>query len=138
MRKITISTPIYVDMGRIKSKKRYINLNSYRNWQFTLSNNIKKKFKEAIKNQFPNFDSPIDKYELHYQIYLPNKLERDVMNIGAIVDKFTNDALVEEGVVLEDNYKHLQHIEFDYEGYDDEKEGYVIVTVTEVNKLKPV
>lgn len=135
---IEIKVPIYVDTGKIKKKSRSINLNSYRNWQFTLSNNIKKKFKEIIKKDFPVVKKPISMYRLEYYLYLPNKRKADVSNICSIVDKFTNDALVEEGIVEEDNYQHLQDIRFMYDGYCENKEGYVIVKVIEVDELKPI
>ena len=138
MRVIEFKTPIYVNMGKRKVRKTYINMNKYRNWQFTLSNNIKKKFKEIIKKEFPKIKKKdiIQKYKLEYEIFLPTKLKRDIMNVGSIIDKFTNDALVEEGIVAEDNYTCLQEISFSYGGYDEDKEGYVIVTVIEVEKLK--
>jgi len=138
MRVIEFKTPIYVNMGKRKVRKTYINMNKYRNWQFTLSNNIKKKFKEIIKKEFPKIKKKdiIQKYKLEYEIFLPTKLKRDIMNVGSIIDKFTNDALVEEGIVAEDNYTCLQEISFSYGGYDEDKEGYVIVKVIEVEKLK--
>lgn len=135
---IEIKVPMHVNMGKKKPKNRYINLNSYRNWQFTLSNNIKKKFKEIISKDFPTMTQPIKMYRLEYEVFLPSKLKRDIMNIGSVVDKFTNDALVEEGIVEEDNYTHLQDIRFSYGGYCENKEGYVIVRIIEVDKLKKV
>ena len=149
MREFQFKCPLYVELTKKrksskstkkpkKPKKNYINLNSYRNWQFNKSNNIKKKFKEEIKKGFPKITKPFDKYSLHYEFFLPTKHERDIMNLGSVTDKFANDALVEEGIVEEDNYKHLQDISFTFGGYDSEKEGYCLVTVTEVKKLKDI
>lgn len=134
-KEFSFSVPIYINIGKSKKKNHYINMNSARNWPFHLSNNLKKKFKAAIEDRLPT-EICYSKYRLEYVIYLPNKLKRDIMNIGSMIDKFTNDALVELGIVEEDNYNHLQDVRFSYGGYDEEKEGYVIVTVIELDNLK--
>ena len=72
-------------------------------------------------------------FELHYVLYLPNLLKRDISNVLSIVDKFFADALVENGNVPDDNYEHLKYVTYKYGGYDEAKKGYVDVTIKEVS-----
>jgi len=116
-------------MGVRKKKNVYLNLNVYRNMPHHQSNTLKRMYKEAVQGYLPDFH--FEKFSLHYKIFLPNKLKRDVMNVGAIVDKFFCDVLVEEGKVPDDNYNHLKNVTFEYGGQDENKEGYVVATIKE-------
>jgi hypothetical protein len=126
---ITVKIPIKVEMGVRKKKNVYLNLNVYRNMPHHQSNTLKIKYKEEISKILPDFY--FKNFSLHYKIFLPNKMKRDIMNVGAIVDKFFCDCLVELGRVPDDNYDYLQDISFSFGGYDDDKEGYVEATVKE-------
>ena len=74
----------------------------------------------------------LKKIELEYELYLPNRLKRDISNVLSIVDKFACDALVEGGVFEDDNYEHLQKVTYKYGGMDEHKKGYVLMTIKEV------
>ena len=71
-------------------------------------------------------------YELEYTLYLPNKLKRDISNVLSIVDKSACDALVECGVLEDDNYNHLKKVVYQYGGQDENGKGYVLLKVKEV------
>jgi len=103
MRKTTISVPIYITLPKktMEDKKYGLNMNSYRNWNFHLSNTLKKEFKRIIAPQLKNkrFDYPT----IEYCLYYPDKRSRDKMNFASIISKFFLDALVECGCILDDN-----------------------------------
>jgi hypothetical protein len=126
----TIKVPIYVELGKVKKKKYYLNLNLLRNQVAHLNNNIKKEFKRIVEPLIP----PIfyDKFELEYELYLPNKLKRDVSNVCSIIDKNFCDAFVELGHAPDDNYEYLQKITYKYGGMDEKKRGFCLITVRRV------
>ena len=117
-------------MGVRKKKNVYLNLNVYRNMPHHQSNTLKRMYKEHIQEYLPEFY--YEKFSLHYEIFLPNKLKRDIMNVGAIVDKFFCDVLVESNRVPDDNYEYLKEVSFKFGGQDENKEGYVVVTIKEI------
>lgn len=128
---IQLIIPIKVVMGVRKKKNVYLNLNVYRNMPHHQSNTLKKMYKDEVSKYLPAFF--FNKFSLHYEIYLPNKMKRDIMNIGAIVDKFFCDVLVELERVPDDNYTYLEKVSFSFGDIDENKEGYVLATITEEN-----
>lgn len=133
-REFNIKVPIYVEMGKVKVRKMYLNLNLLRNRVAHINNNIKKEFKRVITPSLPIGVEYYEYYRLEYRLFLPNKLKRDVSNVCSIIDKNFGDSIVELGIVPEDNYHHLQDIHYKFGGYDVKGLGYCIVTVVEVHK----
>lgn len=76
-------------------------------------------------------DTKMQHFEIEYILYLPNKLKRDISNVLSIVDKYVCDALVEAGVLEDDNYNHLKKVVYKYGGMDSNRKGYVIMKVKE-------
>ena len=131
MREFSAIVPIFVELGKVKKKKHYINLNLLRNRVHHINNNIKKEFKRIVTPLLPIGEMFFDYYSLEYELYLPNKLKRDISNICSIIDKNFGDTIVEVGLVPEDNYYHLQDVHYKLGGYDIRGEGYCKVTVKE-------
>jgi len=99
---------------------------------FHQNNSLKKELKRLVIPMLPTpEEAQYDNFELHYELWLPNLLKRDISNVLSIVDKFFADALVENGNVPDDNYEHLKYVTYKYAGMDDAKRGYVVVTVKE-------
>lgn len=93
-----------------------MNLNQYRNWHYQTSNKLKILFKEQVKG---NLDfSFLGKIEISYVYYAPDKRKRDLMNVIAVVDKFFQDALVEEGCIVTDDTDTVIKITSIYAGVD--------------------
>lgn len=131
LREYTVVLPIFLETGIKKKRKHYLNLNLYRNMPFHQNNSLKKELKRQVIPLLPK-NEYYEKFELHYVLYLPNLLKRDISNVLSIVDKFFADALVENGNVPDDNYEHLEYVTYKFGGYDEKKKGYVEVTVKEV------
>lgn len=134
---IYFSVPMSIDVGVRKKKTIYLNMNNIHTMHHQQYNGIKKKMKALIADMDLN-DFYFEGWKVHYGIYLPDRLKRDVANVGSIVDKFVCDAIVELGHAPDDNYNYLQHVTYEYMGYDKDKKGYVVVTITEVDDLKDV
>jgi len=133
---VTFIVPMSIDVGVRKKKTIWLNLNNIHTMHHQQYNGVKKKMKKIISEL--ELDFYYDTYKVHYGVYLPDKLKRDVANVGAVVDKFVCDALQDLGFTAEDNYEYLQHITYEYMGYDPDGTGYVYVTVTETDSNKPV
>lgn len=113
-----VTLPISITYGKKKVKKTYLNLNGYRNWHYQISNKLKILFKEQVKG---NLDfSFMHKIEITYRYYAPDKRKRDLMNVIAVVDKFFQDALVEEGCIPTDDTDTVIQITSIYSGVDRE------------------
>lgn len=110
-------------------------MNIMRNIPFHLNNSLKKEMKRVVLPLIPNEYKGLNltSFELHYALYLPNLLKRDISNVNSVIDKFVCDALVEGGVLEDDNYNHLKRVTYSFGGYDEDRQGYVIVTIKEVS-----
>jgi CRISPR/Cas system endoribonuclease Cas6 (RAMP superfamily) len=133
----TIKSPIYVELGKKKKKKYYLNLNLLRNQVNHLNNNIKKEYKRIIEPLIPP-NIYYEHFTIDYELFLPNKLKRDISNVLAIVDKNFTDAFVELRHAPDDNYEFLQEVSYKYGGYDPDKKGYVLITVKEAKEYESV
>lgn len=133
---VQFTVPMSIDVGVRKKKTIYLNMNNIHTMHHQQYNGIKKKMKKLISEI--GLDFYYDNWKVHYGIHLPDRLKRDVANVGSIVDKFVCDAIVELGHAPDDNYHHLQHVTYEYMGYDEDKKGYVVVTITEVDDHKEV
>ena len=113
---IKVTLPISILCGKKKIRKYHLNLNQYRNWHFQVSNNIKKQFKQEVKG-FLDF-SFYGKIQIEYTYFAPDARVRDLMNYITVVDKFFQDALVEEGCIDSDDTNTVVKIISIYGGVD--------------------
>lgn len=111
--------PLYLIVGKGKPKKLPLNLNHYRNAHFHVLNSMKVQFKKAISTQltFPKLVEPV---KISYVLYPPTHRELDISNVLCIVDKYLCDALVEAGLMEDDNFNHLPQVEFRFGAVDKE------------------
>lgn len=134
--KVTFKVPMSIDLGVRKKKTHWLNMNQTHTMHHAKYNTLKKMMTKIVDEC--NLDFYFEYYNIHYGIYLPDRAQRDVANVGSIVDKFVCDALQYLGFTPDDNYRHLQYVAYEYMGYCEDKKGYVEVTVTEVKKRKDV
>ena len=99
--------PLFVMTG---NKKFILNLNHYRNAHYRTLSAAKKAYAaevtERLGNNYPKFECGV--YWLHYTLYPRTAAVGDVQNALSIIDKFTADALVENGMFSDDNYKIIK------------------------------
>jgi len=87
-----------------------LNLNVYRNLNYHILNQMKVNFRdnlliehrEFLKNRFQSL-------KISYTIIPHNKVLFDTQNILSIVDKVFCDALVDSGIIPDDNYTIVSH-----------------------------
>lgn len=110
---LTINLPLFVILPRKrkKDKKYYLNLNIYRNTHFQVLNQAKYAYKEEVRKSLMA-GHKITEYplELRYTLYVSTKRRIDLTNVISVIDKFTQDALVELGIIEDDSILYIQRV----------------------------
>lgn len=108
-----LSLPLFITT---RSKRRWLTLNNYRNWHYQVSNNTKRRFKSDIARMLDfKFDGRI---KIEYFYWAPDKRKRDLMNVISVVDKFFQDAMVENGCIESDDLSIVTEVNSCYMGID--------------------
>lgn len=128
MNKFRVVIPMYVNVS--KKTKAALNLNKYRNMHHQSSNNQKKEFKRLMSPQIKALPK-MKKVHIHYIIYPKVKREFDIGNVASIVDKFFSDALVELGILDDDNYKFIPSTSQEF-GEFTQEEPHVIAIISDL------
>lgn len=131
-----INLPLFIDIPRktMKPRRMYINLNNYRNWNYIVNNQVKKIYKEkvydAIPDEYRNFKY-ITKVRMTFRLFPGSKRKIDRSNVLSITEKFFCDALVEIGMLRDDNDNYIESTFYD-SGYMDKNNPRVEVTIHEL------
>lgn len=131
-----LDLPLSVKINRKTKSPRNIslNLNTYRNLHYQISNQAKKIYKERIKELIKgNKEVLTPPLSFSYILYPKTKRLTDIGNVMSIVQKFTEDALVELGVIEDDNYTIIQEINYNF-GYIDKDNPRVELTIKEMKR----
>lgn len=99
-------------------KKGAINVNWYRNAHHRESNNAKIKFKQMIQDQLDQFDEIKTPIKIKYTYYKKINNTPDLDNFVGTVKKFFQDALVESGLIEDDNINFIVESSEKYGGLD--------------------
>ena len=130
-----ITCPLYIDLTRKTKKDRrvYINMNSYRNLHYLVSNSVKRAYKEALREQLEGvtIETPVD---VTYQVFKGSKRRLDKMNVIAVTSKFLLDAITEYGCWEDDKDDYVKTETLLPTQYDKENPR-VEVVITSVNKF---
>lgn len=104
-----IISPLYIDLPRKtkKDKRVYLNLNTYRNLNFIVNNQVKKTYLESLRSQLEGLEiqTPV---EIEYKVYKASKRLLDKMNVVSIVSKYLLDAITELNCWQDDNDKFVK------------------------------
>lgn len=88
-------------------KKGAIAVNWYRNAHYQESNSAKVRFKKMIQGQLESFDPISGKIKIKYTYYAKANNSPDLDNFAGTVKKFFQDALVESGLIEDDNVNFI-------------------------------
>jgi len=114
------AVPLVVNRNINKWKPFYLNLNAL----ITVSrfppqrNQIKKNYKKLIDPILDEIEPIKGPLKIIYTIYAKNRSKFDIGNVGSVVDKFLCDALVDKGILEEDNIDVIKSVEFVFGGVD--------------------
>lgn len=116
--------PLFIEIPRKKSpnKRFYLGLNPYRNTNFHTLNQAKVLWKEVVRESLEkrSGERSAPPYRFVYTIYPSSGRKFDLGNVLSIVQKFTDDALSESGIIPDDNYKIIPAIDYRFGAVDKE------------------
>lgn len=120
--KITLPLSVVIPRKTKADKVFALNLNIYRNAHHMVLNDAKQRWKELVgifKNPYSH-PKPEGPFHFTYTVYPGNNRAFDLANVLPIVQKFTDDALIELGVIKDDNFKIVRAIDYRFGGVDKE------------------
>ena len=104
-----ITSPLFVTLPRktVKDKRIALNMNTYRNLHHRISNDAKKAYSEALREQLEglSIQTPV---EVTYKVYKGSKRRLDKMNVVSVVSKFLLDSITEYGCWEDDNDDYVK------------------------------
>jgi hypothetical protein len=117
--KITLPLTVIIPRKTKENKVFALNLNIYRNANFHTLNDAKIAWKQLVFDEVAReVILPPMPFEFVYTVYPQNNRKFDLANILSVVQKFTDDALVEMGVIPDDSYKVIPAINYRFGGVD--------------------
>ena len=120
-----IILPIYINTS--KNKKVLMSLNWYRNSHYGIKDKVKKEYHEIVFEQLRGVKQPFEnrigvKYRLFYK-----RGDCDLMNVVSVLDKFLLDALVQVGMIKDDNVNKYISCHAEVGGKDSENPRLVCI-----------
>ena len=104
-----IISPLFITLPRktVKDKRIALNMNTYRNLHHRISNDAKKAYSEALREQLEGLviQTPV---EVTYKVYKASKRRLDKMNVISVVSKFLLDSITEYGCWEDDNDDYVK------------------------------
>ena len=119
MKQWSFDLPLYVELGKKKIRRHWLNLNKYRNSHFQLLNKIKDAYEEIviaiirkeIKWMKASIKDAGGKVKITYVLHSARH-RIDIANPLCIIDKFVCDALVKSGVLPDDDSTIIREVVF--------------------------
>ncbi len=122
----TFTSPLRLPVGK---KGFSLNLNVYRNAHFRTLSKAKKVYAELLAEQIKK-SVPMAKVHIHYTLFMATKRRVDIANVTSVTAKFFCDALVEYGLLKDDDYHHVVSSSESFGGID-KQNPRVEIRVTE-------
>lgn len=115
-----IVLPLSVTLPRkTKADKVFaLNLNVYRNTHYLVLNQAKIAWKNIVQSALCDARElfAIPPYRFAYTVFPRSNRKFDLANVLPIVQKFTDDALIEFGIIPDDSYKVIPEITYKFGG----------------------
>ena len=104
-----IISPLFVTLPRktVKDKRIALNMNTYRNLHHRISNDAKKAYSDALREQLKDLSiqTPV---EVTYKVDKGSKRRLDKMNVVSVGSKFLLDSITEYGCWEDDNDDYVK------------------------------
>lgn len=113
-----IVSPLSITLPRkrIAGKRIQLNLNVYRNLHHQSNNQVKRQYKEEMREKIQEIIKLTWPIKIKYRYFF--RVDCDVANFHAIVDKYFCDALVELGRIPDDSVKYIVGASYMFAGFD--------------------
>ena len=116
--KYTVNLPLFLETGVRKKKNNWLTLNNYRNWQYRVSNNLKRLYRAQVGKDLTSLPVLKVPVRLTYYVYYVSRRKFDLDNYGAVASKFFQDTLVHFGKLPDDDYENVVEVVFRFGGID--------------------
>lgn len=118
--KIILPLEVVIPRKTKDDKRVALNLNIYRNLHHMTLNQAKIAMKDCVRVALPIMPANVEPppYRFTYTIFPKTGRALDLGNVGSIVQKFTDDALVELGIIKDDNHKIVSEVMYKFGGVD--------------------
>jgi hypothetical protein len=118
---VIIKLPLSVTLPRKTKadKVLYLNLNVYRNTHPHVLSDAKIAYAEIVAKAVPaDFQVAQGPLSFHYTVFPGDGRAFDLSNVCSIIDKFVCDPLQDLGVILNDNYKTIRRVTYEFGAID--------------------
>lgn len=121
--KLSLPLSVIIPRKTKEDKVFHLNLNIYRNAHHMTLSQAKIRYAEQVKaaihEQGFSVNSP-GPFSFTYTIFPGNNRAFDLGNVLSIIQKFTDDALIELGFIKDDNHKIIREVNYNFGGVDKE------------------
>jgi len=119
---ITIALPleVYIPRKTREDKKFVLNLNIYRNAHHFTLDGAKKEMARHVALAVSGISLGEPPYRFTYTIFPATGRAFDLGNVCPVIQKFTDDSLIELGVIGDDKYKIVSEINYRFGAVDKE------------------
>lgn len=121
--KLTLPLTVMLPRKTKADRKVILNLNHYRNDHHMILNPAKILYKDHVAVAYAKAGAkelPSPPYLFTYTIFPDSKRAFDLGNVCSIVQKFTDDALIDLGVIKDDNFKIVRAVNYRFGEVDKE------------------
>ena len=115
-----VNLPLYLVTGVRKKKNNWLTLNNYRNWQYRVSNNLKRLYTAQVGKEIKDLPVLKPPIRLTYDVHYVSNRRFDLDNYGAVASKFFQDTLVTFHKLPDDDYDNVVEVVFRFGGVDKE------------------
>ena len=125
--KAILNLPTYTKGRGVKKKTNLFSMNIYRNMHYLSLNKVKQDYHEVVREwagTLPKYKTIFPKYT----IYFKGKRKKDIDNYTFPLHKFLMDALVEYGIIADDDYTCVKGFTTKFGGIDEH--NFVVVELT--------
>ena len=125
--KAILPLPVFSKGRGDKKRELLVSVNNWLPMHYIQKNNVKQAY-HAVAGEFID---TLPKYKTlvpHYTLYFKGNRKKDIDNYTAPLHKFLMDALVEGGVIEDDNYDYVTGFSTKFGGIEDT--NYVVVELT--------
>ena len=121
--KISLPLDVFIPLKTREDKKIILNLNVYRNAHHMTLNQAKMEFKRHVELLALNVKDlcPMP-FTFSYTVYPGSGRAFDLGNVCSIIQKFTDDALIELGIIKDDSYKVVRKVVYRFGEIDKENQ----------------
>ena len=127
---VTVICPLHIDLPRKKgpAKRVHLSQNVIRNAHFQIQNAVKHTIKEIVWRQLSDNFQGIrlnEPVELEIRLFKDKSRRADLSNFCSVIDKSTTDAIVEYGLISDDNVEVLKKVTYLFGGFSDDPRAEV-------------